>query len=111
MVTLHRIRVVNITGFSKYTAQQLKFELSKVNQKFLEKFRVDKCDREYQIWKRKPLSIELFTPRVFEQKFNYIHYNPVEAGLCKFPEEYEYSSAMFYHLGVDRFNILTHYMG
>ncbi len=33
------------------------------------------------------------------QKLNYIHWNPCKAGLCKLPEDYEYSSAKFYMTG------------
>jgi hypothetical protein len=40
----------------------------------------------------------------------YIHYNPVAAGLCNLPKEYNYSSAKFYETGVDEFNIITHWM-
>ena len=46
----------------------------------------NKHDREYQIWKRKPLSIELISGDLFKQKLEYIHYNPVKAGLCENPE-------------------------
>ena len=98
-------------SFMKYTAQQLKRSLIKNNKDILAELKVDKYDREYQIWKREPLSIELRTPAVFDQKLDYIHYNPVKAGLCKYPEEYYYSSARFYHDGVDSFGILTHYSG
>ena len=93
----------------KFTAQQIKFDLQINNPEFLIRFKVDKTDREYQIWKRKPLQVDLYTPSVFEQKLNYIHNNPVKAGLCKYPEEYHYSSARFYENGVDHFNMLTHY--
>jgi len=70
-----------------------------------------KKGQKYQIWKRRPLSIELRTPAVFDQKLEYIHYNPVKAGLCINPEDYYYSSARFYHDGTDDFGILTHYSG
>ncbi len=76
----------------------------------IEQCRVNKADREYQVWKRKPLSIELRSESVFVQKLEYIHYNPVKAGLCNFPEEYHYSSALFYEKGIDHFNMLSHYL-
>lgn len=98
-------------SFMKYTAQQLKRSLEQSNQKFLKSFLVNKEDRAYQIWKRRPLSIELSTDAVFEQKLDYIHYNPVKAGLCINPEDYYYSSARFYYNGVNNFGILTHYSG
>ncbi len=98
-------------SFMKYTAQQLKRMLTKNNQETLTEFKVNKYDRTYQIWKREALSIELITPAVFNQKLEYIHYNPVRAGLCSNPEEYKYSSAKFYYGGKDSFEILTHYSG
>jgi len=37
--------------------------------------------------------------------------NPVKAGLSSYPEEYHYSSALFYETGADKFKMLIHYMG
>ena len=98
-------------SFMKYTAQQIKFELQKDNPALLEKCKVNKADRQYQIWRRDSLGVELFTEAVFNQKIDYIHYNPVKAGLCKYPEVYHYSSAYFYEFGMDHFNMLTHFKG
>jgi len=42
------------------------------------------------------------------QKLEYIHRNPVKAGICEFPEDYKYSSAKFYLTGIDDFGFLTH---
>ena len=47
-------------SFMKYTAQQIKSSLIKSNKPdMLDAFKVNKYDREYQIWKREPLSIEV----------------------------------------------------
>lgn len=94
-------------GFMKYTAQKIKYDLQKTNPELLKEFKVDAKDREYQLWKRNPLSIELFTPAVFHQKIDYIHNNPVRAGLCKLPEDYKYSSAGYYETVVDQFGLFT----
>lgn len=99
------------SSFMKYTAQQLKRSLTANNKDLLNEFKVNKYDREYQIWKRESLSIELFTKDVFIQKLEYIHNNPVKAVLCSYPEEYKYSSARFYQSGFDEFEIVTHYSG
>ena len=80
-------------SFMKYTAQQIKRSLIKNSPDMLAGFKVNKYDRDFQIWKREPLSIELITESMFIQKFEYIHYNPVSAGLCNVSEEYYYSSA------------------
>ena len=53
--------------FQKYTAQQMKFKLIDTNNKMLNEFFVDAKDREYQFWKRNPLSIDLWTEEVFIQ--------------------------------------------
>ena len=55
--------------------------------------------------------MELFTEKVFLQKFEFIHNNPVVALLVIFPEDYKYSSAKFYKTGLDEFNVITHYTG
>ena len=99
------------SSFSKYTAGRFKRKLMTEDPLQLELYKTNKYDREYQFWKREPLGIELRTASVFQQKMNYIHENPVRAGLCKFPEQYKYSSARFYENGIDEFGILTHYSG
>jgi len=58
---------------------------------------------------RNPLSIELRTRAISFQKLEYIHWNPVRAGLCKLAEQYRYSSAEFYATGCDNWGFLTHY--
>ena len=76
----------------------------------METFKVDAKDRAYQLWKRNALSVDLFSPKVLSQKIDYIHANPVKAGLCIQPEDYYFSSAKFYNTGVDDFKMLTNYM-
>ena len=98
-------------SFMKFTAQQIKFALANDSPALLEQCKVNKTDREYQIWKRKPLSIELSTEKVFLQKLDYIHCNPVKSGICIYSGDYHFSSASFYEQGIDHFNMLTHYMG
>jgi putative transposase len=96
-------------SFMKYTAQQIKFDLQNNHSDILAEYKVSAKDREYQFWERNSLGIDLYTPEVFRQKIDYIHYNPVKAGLCILPDEYKYSSAKFYENGIDEFKILTHY--
>jgi putative transposase len=93
----------------RYTAQKIKLDLEKNHPKVLEHFKVDAKDRTYQFWERNSLSIDLFSPEVFKQKFEYLHNNPVRAGLYKYPEEYYFSSASFYYYGKSAFDFLTHY--
>lgn len=95
--------------FLKFTAQKIKSDLTKNHPEVLSKFEVNAKDRRYQFWERNPLSVDLYTEAVFLQKLGYIHLNPVKAGLCSFPEEYWYSSARFYELGIDDFGFITHF--
>ncbi len=95
--------------FLKYTAQQIKSDLQKNHPDMLAQLKVNSKDRTYQIWKRNSLSIELSSAKVFQQKLNYIHYNPVKAGLCNLPEAYRYSSASLYVLNKTEWEFLTHY--
>ena len=95
--------------FLKYTAQRIKHDLLKNHPELLSHFETDATDRSYQFWKRRALSIELRTDKVYMQKLNYIHCNPVKSGICKLPEEYKYSSALFYYTGVDNWGFLSHH--
>jgi REP element-mobilizing transposase RayT len=85
---LHNYSTLEIrSAFMKFTAHQIKKKLEIDFPQVLQEFKVHKHDRHYQIWKREALSVELFTPKVYFQKLDYIHENPVRAGLCKNPEE------------------------
>ena len=55
-----------------------------------------KHKQEYQIWQHDNHPIELFSEAVIAQKLDYIHLNPVRAGLVELPEQWVYSSAPFY---------------
>ena len=96
--------------FLKFISQTIIRDLKKDHPAVLEKFYVGAKDRMHQVWERNPLSIDLWTKEVFIQKMEYIHYNPVVAGLCVYPEEYKYSSAKFYEKGKDEFDFVTHWM-
>ena len=95
--------------FLKYTAQRIKKDLLKNHPAVVDQFKVNAQDRKYQFWERNALSVELRNHKVFLQKVRYIHENPVRAGICKLPEEYKYSSALFYETGTDNWGFLTHY--
>ncbi|MBK8608516.1 MAG: transposase [Chitinophagaceae bacterium] len=99
------------TSFTTLTAKRIMKKLSETRPGILEEIKVNKYDRKHQVWKRESLSIELFTENVFMQKLDYIHENPVSAGLVTNPEDYKYSSAKFYELGIDEFDFITHYSG
>lgn len=79
------------------------------NSPLLEELLVGAKDRKYQVWERNSLSVELRNSHVFKQKVEYIHANPVRAGLSLLPEDYEYSSAVFYEKNEIRWDFLNHY--
>ena len=95
----------------KFTARSI-LKFMKINDdKLLDQLNVKAADRNYQVWERNALSVDLFTEEVFIQKLNYIHNNPVQLKwrLTTFPEEYKFSSAKFYETCIDDFNFLTHF--
>jgi REP element-mobilizing transposase RayT len=55
-----------------------------------------KNKQTYQIWTREDHAEHVYSQKFIEQKINYIHENPVRAGLVEKPEEYLYSSARNY---------------
>lgn len=52
--------------------------------------------KEYQFWRHDNRPIELWSNKVIKEKVDYIHKNPVAAGLVFYPEDYVYSSAVDY---------------
>ena len=51
---------------------------------------------EFQLWQQDNHPIELYDRKILHQKLDYIHYNPVVAGIVEHPEHYLYSSARDY---------------
>jgi putative transposase len=49
-----------------------------------------------QFWQHHNKPIELWSAELIEQKADYIHNNPVEAGFVIEPEHWKYSSAIDY---------------
>ena len=82
--------------FLHHTAKEILKHLKTHQPAVIEKIEVNLRDRKYQVWQRNSLSVELRTAKVYEQKLNYIHDNPVKAGVCTTAEDYRYSSARYY---------------
>jgi REP element-mobilizing transposase RayT len=59
----------------------------------------------YQFWQQHNQPIEIWSLKVFEQKLNYIHQNPVETGFVTDPIDWKYSSTRNY--GNDDHTILS----
>ena len=107
----HHSRETVQRDFLRFTSQQILKLLRNDKSQFLESVIVNSKDRTRQIWERNSLNIPLWTQSVLVQKLNYIHDNPVRAGICKHPENYKYSSARYYLLNEKNWDFLSHYEG
>jgi putative transposase len=88
-------------NFLKYTANTIINDLKNKNSALLDQLHVGQQNRTYQVWKRNALAVDLWSESVLKQKLDYIHGNPVRAGICEHPEDYKYSSARTYAGGDD----------
>ncbi|HNE63840.1 MAG: transposase [Saprospiraceae bacterium] len=50
----------------------------------------------YQFWRQDNHPVEIYSPKVVSQKLEYVHNNPVNAGIVQEAEHYLYSSARNY---------------
>ncbi len=55
---------------------------------------------KHGIWMARFDDVAIYSDEQFRTKLNYIHQNPVKAGLVENPEQYEYSSAKEWLSGV-----------
>jgi REP element-mobilizing transposase RayT len=53
----------------------------------------------FQLWTHENHAIELYSAKFIKQKIDYIHENPVRAGIVEKEEDYTYSSAKEYFTG------------
>ena len=94
--------------FLKHTAQEIKKDMLINHPEELKAYLVKAKDRKYQFWERNALSVEIWSEKVLLQKLKYMHENPVRANICRYRDEYKYSSALFYKFGKDNWGFLTH---
>jgi putative transposase len=97
--------------FLKFTGQQILKHLRNEASTFQEELLVNAKDRKHQVWERNSLSVPLWSGKALWQKLDYIHNNPVRAGLCTYPWEYKYSSARFYLKNEKDWDFLVHIDG
>ena len=50
----------------------------------------------HAVWQKDPSVIDLWSPKFVRQKLNYLHLNPVRAGLCEHPADWTWSSYRAY---------------
>jgi REP element-mobilizing transposase RayT len=63
---------------------------------FKNKAKEHERNRYYQFWAQENHAEQIYTDKFVKQKLEYIHMNPVRAGIVKIPEDYIYSSASNY---------------
>ncbi len=54
-------------------------------------------NKTYQFWQQDYHAIELSNEKMWRQRAEYIHNNPVRAGVVEHAEDYLYGSARFYY--------------
>ena len=94
-----------ISDFKKFTAKQIIEQITNSNESrkewLLKKFAFagarNSNNKTYQFWQQDYHAIELSNEKMWRQRMDYIHNNPVRAGVVKHAEDYLYSSARFYY--------------
>lgn len=54
-------------------------------------------NEQYQFWQGSYHPVELTTDALYQQRLDYLHENPVRAGIVREPQHYLYSSAIDYY--------------
>jgi REP element-mobilizing transposase RayT len=91
--------------FKRYTSKKIVKAIQENPRESRKEFLIEQFKRaaiqssnviHYQFWRHDNKPIELWSNKVIKEKVNYIHQNPVEAGLVFKPQDYIYSSAIDY---------------
>jgi len=94
-----------LRDFKKFTSKQIIKTISESKQEsrrewmlqiFSEHGEKNSRNKNYQFWRQDNQPQELYSSSFVFQKLNYIHNNPVKAGIVEKPEHYLYSSAKDY---------------
>lgn len=94
-----------LRDFKKYTSKQIIAAIQNSPHEsrrewmlriFREQGEKNSRNKEFQFWRQDNQPMELYSSAFVVQKMNYIHNNPVEAGIVDKPEEYLYSIARNY---------------
>ena len=99
-----------LRDFKQFTAKKIKDYLLTIKKesrrkwmlkllKWFAKNAIGEKERDFMLWQAGNHPIEVYSPKVIEQKLQYIHLNPVRAGIVHKAEHYVYSSASNYFLG------------
>lgn len=93
-----------LRDFKSYTSKKIIEEINSCNESrkewmlkiFKDAAFKHKRNSEYQFWTHENHTEHVFSNKFLEQKLEYIHNNPVKAGIVEKAEEYTYSSAKDY---------------
>ncbi len=65
--------------------------------RYLETFKIKtRNGNGFKVWEGKSRGVPIWNRKMFEEKLNYIHFNPVKAKMVKKPEDYLFSSARYW---------------
>ncbi len=102
-----------IRDFKKFTSKRIISTIKIINESrtwMLDKFqfaaRTDFKSDQYKFWQTGFHPISLESAKFIDQKLNYIHQNPVQAGLITQEEFYTYSSAIDYWGGTGLIEVI-----
>ena len=96
----------------KFTSVRIRQKIEKSgNVDLLEKLRVPEKEQVFKVWQDRFDDVYLADQKLLETKLEYIHTNPLQQhwNLVTKPEDWLYSSAMFYELGKQPLVIVTDY--
>ena len=99
--------------FKKFTSTHIRKSLeARGYLKLIEKIRNEEKNRMFQVWQNRFDDLYLDNIKLLETKLEYIHLNPLQEqwDLVKQPEDYPYSSALFYEKGQQRDFHVVHYL-
>jgi REP element-mobilizing transposase RayT len=94
----------NIRDLKKFTSKRIISTILEINESRKEwlltrfRFRASQHSRNevYQVWTHENHAMLLYSNEFIREKIEYIHDNPVKAGIVRNPEDYLYSSARNY---------------
>jgi REP element-mobilizing transposase RayT len=94
----------SIRDIKKYTSKKIIETIQTISEsrsvwmlnRFIYNARQHNRNKTYQVWTHENHAIHLFGPEFIREKIEYIHNNPVRAGIVEKPEDYVYSSARNY---------------
>ncbi len=105
-------RIDFMRDFKKFTSTKIRQEIEAHQPEKLANLVYQKDNQIFKVWQDRFDELYLASRELLVIKLNYIHANPLQDhwNLAKRPENYFYSSAMFYEQGIPNAVILNHYM-